>query len=289
MGKRHRGSRGSSSEENSPKSRNCPPPKTAKMASGGATLTSLPPDLQKLAQLIFTQTKEQQEATVDQLRTMNEKLSTKIDALDAKMSGLSAELSAVRERVGAVESSAEFHETELQNLRKALDEERRARAKTVILAERYSRKPDVIIRGIPFKKDEDCTQTLGNFLTTELHMDLKPTVAVHRLSKPTTTRPNPPILVRFVNFHDRDKLLFEGRKLRGNMKGLAVYEHLPPPLQSARGKLVAERDEVIKNKGKASIVVPPKSTYAVLLVDGREKKRIDAVDLLLNSEDIKPT
>ncbi|KAI8487290.1 L1 transposable element RBD-like domain [Branchiostoma belcheri] len=281
MGKRHRGSRGShtgsSSEENT-NTPTRPPPKSAKMASGGEVyLTSLPTELKNLAQLILARTKEQQETTV-------ERLSVKIDALDTKLCNLSAELSTVRERVNAVETTAEYHASEILNLQKALGEERRARAKAVILAERYSRKADVVIRGIPFQKDEICTQILDEFLTKELHLDIKPPiVAVHRLSRPSTTRPNPALLVRFVNFHDRDKVLFEGRKLRG--KGMAVYEHLPPPLQTARAKLVPERDEAMKRNDKASIVVPRKSTCAVLFVNDKEKRSIDAVDILLNFEE----
>ncbi|KAI8498298.1 hypothetical protein Bbelb_242420 [Branchiostoma belcheri] len=155
MGKRHGGSRGShtgsSSEENT-NTPTRPPPKTAKMASGGeVSLTSLPPDLKNLAQLMFAPN----------------------------------------------------------------GEERRARAKA-----------DVVIRGKLVRKDEICTQILDEFLTKELDMDFKPPiVAVHRLSRPSTTRPNPALLVRFFNYHDRDKVLFEGRKLRG--KGMAVYEHPP--------------------------------------------------------------
>ncbi|XP_078687671.1 receptor-type tyrosine-protein phosphatase F-like [Branchiostoma floridae x Branchiostoma belcheri] len=81
--------------------------------------------------------------------------------------------------------------------------------------------PDVIVRGLPFNKEEDSARVLTRFLAEELHLpaaDAMPTDAVHRLSRPTTSRPNPPLLARFVNFQDRNKVLSAGRRLRGNSR-----------------------------------------------------------------------
>ncbi|KAI8484458.1 hypothetical protein Bbelb_377290 [Branchiostoma belcheri] len=179
----------------------------------------------------------------------------------------------VRERVNAVETTAEYHATEILNLQKALGEEMRARV--VILAERYSRKADVVIRGILFRKDEICTQILDEFLTKE-HLDFKPSiVAVYRPSRPSTTRPNPALLVRFVDYHDRDKLLFEGRKLRG--KDMAVYEHLPLPYKGQGLRLILIGFCL-------SLYLVNLFNCAVLFAN-EEKRSIDAVDILLYSED----
>ncbi|KAI8491832.1 hypothetical protein Bbelb_302050 [Branchiostoma belcheri] len=202
-----------------------------------------------------------------------------------------ATVNMLRERVRELEKTAEFYSGELDTLRDALREEHRERVRAVLLTERYSMKPDVIVRGLPFNKEEDSARVLSRFLAEELHLptaDAMPTAAVHRLSRPTTSRPNPPLLARFVNFQDRDKVLSAGRRLRGNSRGLAVYEHLPPPLQTARSQLVNERNaELAKdNNNKVSILVPAKDTYAVLLVNGKEKRRIDAVDIVLSKRDV---
>ncbi|KAI8499512.1 hypothetical protein Bbelb_225630 [Branchiostoma belcheri] len=252
------------------------------------SLQSLSPELQTLAQLILKQTQEQQETLLGQFKDVGEKLSNQIRALDNKVEGLSADLTKLRVRVGATEKAAEFQTAEIQDLRSALVEERRERLKADLLAERYSRKADIIIRGLPYSQDENSEQIFAGFLTEKLHLDPVPFAAVHRLSKPTKTRPNPPLLARLLNFNDRDRILREGRKLRGNKDGLAVYEHLPPPLQAARANLVPDREAALeKVKGtdtRVSIWVPPKATYAVLLVNGQEKKRVDAVDLMLSTK-----
>ncbi|XP_078604185.1 uncharacterized protein LOC144877959 [Branchiostoma floridae x Branchiostoma japonicum] len=288
MGKRARRSRGSSSteEEGSLNSKRCPPPKTLKMASGNEdTLRSLSPELQSLAQLLLKQTQQQQEALLDEFKEVGKKLSAQIHALDNKVEALSSDLSQVKERVSATEHSAEFQASEIQELRSALEEERRGRVKADLLAERYSRKADIIIRGLPCTEGEDAEKVFGGFMAERLGLDPVPLVAVHRLSKPTKSRPNPPLLVRLVNFNDRDRILKEGRNLRGNKEGLAVFEHLPPPLQAARAKLVPARDAAAAaakgTNDKVWIRVPPKATYALLLVNGQEKKRVDAVDLIL--------
>jgi len=248
-------------------------------------MASLPPELQPLAHLILEQSKLQQETLAGQLKTVGDKLSGQIRTLDVKVDGLSTELSSLRDRVLTLETAAEYKDNEVEQLRRELHNERRERVKSDLLAERYSRKSDVIIRGLPYHKEENCEMLFNDFLLGELGLEKMPLVAVHRLSRPTKTRPNPHLLVRLVNYHDRDRILKEGRKLRGS--GYAVYEHLPPPIQAARSQLVPDRDAEIQKakdtntRSKISIYVPPKSTYAVLLVNGKEKKRINAVDIAL--------
>ncbi|CAH1265688.1 QRSL1 [Branchiostoma lanceolatum] len=241
MSKRNRHDRGSSSsaDERSSSSPKCPPPpaKTSRMATGGSeatvTMNALPSELQSLAKLILEQTKQQQEAVGD-------RLSDQIKILDGKVDSLSTELTAVRERVGSLEAAADWNNTEIERLQRELQQEKRERIKSDLLAERYSRKPDIIVRGLPYRREENCVLLFNDFVSGELGLDPVGLVAVHRLSQPTKTRPNPPLLARLINLHDRDRVLREGRRLRGT--GLAVHEHLPPPLQAARAKLVPDRD-----------------------------------------------
>ncbi|KAI8513315.1 hypothetical protein Bbelb_099540 [Branchiostoma belcheri] len=200
MGKRNRPSSGSSvsAEESSPSQRN--PPPTKKMAAykeTDAQVSDLSPELQKLASVILQQTKQQQEAVGD-------RLSNQIQSLSAKVEALSTEVGTLREKVMQLEKAADFHAGEMTTLRDELRNETRERVKAVLLGERYSMKPDVIVRGIPYDRNEECSSVLANFLVDELHLDRIPTVAVHRLSKPTPSRPDPPLLARFVSYHDRD-------------------------------------------------------------------------------------
>ncbi|XP_019616423.1 PREDICTED: uncharacterized protein LOC109463950 isoform X2 [Branchiostoma belcheri] len=197
MGKRNRGSSGSSVGENSPSQQN-PPPKTLKMAANPpedvseVSLNSLPQELQTLAQLIMTQVKKQQDTVVKEFNTVGDKLSSQIQTLDSKVDSLTTDMAALRERVRELENTVEFQDSEMKRLNDSLLAERRERIRTSLLAERYSMKADVVIRGIPYNKEENCRQVLENFLADELGLDSMPIVAVHRLSRPTTSRPNPP-------------------------------------------------------------------------------------------------
>ena len=222
---------------------------------------------------------------------MGDKLSSQIRSLDTKLENLTTDVNAMRDRVRELESAAEFQESEVKRLSNSLQEERRERAKAVLLSERYSMKADVIIRGIPCSKEEDCFQVFTGFLVNELGFDSSiamPIVAVHRLAKPSSAKPDPPLLVRFVSYHDKDRVLQAGRNMRVRNK-FVVHENLPPPLQAARSKLIPDRNAEVDKarrsnmKVNASIRVPPKSTFAVLVVNGMEKKRVDALDLILSS------
>ncbi|KAI8512058.1 hypothetical protein Bbelb_111580 [Branchiostoma belcheri] len=108
---------------------------------------------------------------------------------------------------------AEFQDNEMKRLNDSLLAERRERIKAGLLAERYSVKADVVMRGIPYRREEN----------------------------------------------------------------------------SAHGKLIPERnaetEKAKDSKVSVSIWVPPKCTYAVLMVNGKEKKRVDAVDILLSKQD----
>ncbi|KAI8494421.1 hypothetical protein Bbelb_276470 [Branchiostoma belcheri] len=143
--------------------------------------------------------------------------------LDVAVDGLSTELSTLRDRASTLESAAEYKDNEIEQLRKELQDERPER-------------------------DENCEVLLDDFLVGELGFEKStPLVAVHRLPRPTKTRPIHSLLSRLVNFHDRDRILKEGRKL--GRTGFAVYEHLPPPLQAARAQLIPKRDaEIAKVK-----------------------------------------
>ncbi|CAH1232623.1 RMND1 [Branchiostoma lanceolatum] len=266
MSKRNRHDRGSSSsaDERSSSSPKCPPPpaKTSRMATGGSeatvTMNALPSELQSLAKLILEQTKQQQEAVGD-------RLSDQIKILDGKVDSLSTELTAVRERVGSLEAAADWNNTEIERLQRELQQEKRERIKSDLLAERYSRKPDIIVRGLPYRREENCVLLFNDFVSGELGLDPVGLVAVHRLSQPTKTRPNPPLLARLINLHDRDRVLREGRRLRGT--GLAVHEHLPPPLQAARAKLVPDRDAATTKARENSTVVNEKLRHCQELAE----------------------
>ncbi|KAI8485876.1 hypothetical protein Bbelb_364280 [Branchiostoma belcheri] len=235
MGKRNRGSSGSSVGENSPSQQN-PPPKTLKMAANPnedvseVSLNSLPQELQTLAQLIMTQVKKQQDTVVKEFNTVGDKLSSQIQTLDSKVDSLTTDMAALRERVRELENTVEFQDSEMKRLNDSLLAERRERIRTSLLAERYSMKADVVIRGIPYNKEEKCRQVLENFLADELGLDFMPIVAP--------------------------------RAVRN-----------------------AEADKAKDSKVSVSIWVPPKCTYAALMVNGKEKKRVDAVDILLSKQD----
>ncbi|KAI8485034.1 hypothetical protein Bbelb_372800 [Branchiostoma belcheri] len=239
MGKRDRGARGSSSSaESSTFSPKCPPPpsKSSRMASGGnkVNMGELPSELQSLAQLILEQTKQQQESVVSRFNAVGDRLSDQIKMLDSKVDSLSTELTAVRERVNTLETAADWSNSEMERLRKELLQEKRERVKSDLLVERYSRKPDIIVRGLPYRKDEDCVELFDCFVVGELGLEKIPVAAVHRLSQPTKTRPNPPLLARLINFHDRDRVLKAGKKCRGT--GIAIHEHLPPSHPGGQGE-----------------------------------------------------
>ncbi|KAI8516355.1 hypothetical protein Bbelb_049360 [Branchiostoma belcheri] len=281
--------RKSSAEQTSPHTQlevqeKCPPPTPLKMAGGAdLNLDSIAPELRPLVQLLATQSKSLHEEVMAEFKSVRVELSEQIRAVNSKLENLGADVNGLRESVS-------YQSKEIEELQQALQREKRERIRATLVAERYSMKTDIIIRGLAYHKEESPDQVVLSFLSRHLGISVvPPLVAVHRLSRPTESQPNPAMLVRLVSLQHRELILATWKKLHADKKkGYAVHEHLPRPLQQARAKLMAARDTEIdkaKSQNKEARVfirVPPKDTSAILVVNGKTLKTVDAVDLVFS-------
>ena len=91
----------------------------------------------------------------------------------------------------------------------------------------YSRRNCLVFTGIAEKKGEDTDKVIQSFASEFLEVEISDNEIdrSHRLGKRQTGKPRP-IIVKFVRYNMRRKVMRERRKLRG--KNLGVQEHLTP-------------------------------------------------------------
>ncbi|XP_065224327.1 uncharacterized protein LOC135848355 [Planococcus citri] len=91
--------------------------------------------------------------------------------------------------------------------------------------EQYSRKPNIIVSGIPVQKDEDLynvMKTLGKEL--EVTLQEYDIVAVHRLPSKSDT---PPIIVRLLNYDKKSSLISGAKRLKPKTDMLGINPPVP--------------------------------------------------------------
>ncbi|CAH1258403.1 Hypp3893 [Branchiostoma lanceolatum] len=270
-----------------------PPPTPPKMAGGvDPSLDNISPELRPLVQLLSSQNKSLHDEVMAEFKSVRTELSEQIQTVTFKLEKMATEVSGLRDKTHVLEETVNYQSKDIEELQQALHAEKRERIRATLVAERYSMKPDIIIRGLPYRREEHPDQVVYSFLSTALGINnlTSPLVAVHRLSPSTQNQPNPPMLVRLVSLLDRELILNSWRKLAADKKrGFAVHEHLPKPVQQARSRLMQDRDnEITKAKAenkevRAFIRVPPRDTCALLVVNGKTLKKVDGVDILLHT------
>jgi len=130
--------------------------------------------------------------------------------------------------------------------------------------EARSRRNNLLIKGLPEVRDENCSQTVSEFLDTHLGIDTCPAIPrVHRLGKykRDTTRP---IIVNFLDFRDTEFIISKANKLAGT--DFSINRDYPKEIADARKGLWAKRKDLRRDfpQSKIGVVYPAK-----LVKDGR--------------------
>ena len=102
----------------------------------------------------------------------------------------------------------------------------------------YSRRNCLVVSGIAEKRGEDTDEIIQTFAAEKLGIELEDTDIdrSHRLGKKQVGKPRP-IIVKFVRYNMRRKVMKERRKLRG--QGMGIQELLTPFTEHLMGKAKA--------------------------------------------------
>lgn len=102
--------------------------------------------------------------------------------------------------------------------------------------EARSRRNNLLFKGFPESRDENCGRTVINFLETKLGMDELPSIErAHRLGRFNSEKGPRPIIVAFSFYKDTEDILSSARVLKGTSYGIS--RDYPQEITRARQKL----------------------------------------------------
>ena len=117
---------------------------------------------------------------------------------------------------------------------KHLENEMTDLSKRVNQLERYSSKDCVVITNFPIQAQESLVSDVISFFAKYLRVTISPHAikACHFLGKLMGVAKPPPVIVKFVYFHDKDAVYAARKMLKGqknpvNGKSIFIYERLP--------------------------------------------------------------
>ncbi|CAH1277399.1 Hypp9602 [Branchiostoma lanceolatum] len=178
--------------------------------------------------------------------------SASFNKLNDSICHLSEDMKSLRVEVTSLQQSVSFAHDEIENLKKeATTENEKLQHRVITLeakllaAELYSKKQNLLFRGIPAEKDENLVEVVCKILQEELKVNNARNVMfvnIHRLPK---IRGNP-IIAKFVSMLDRNMVLQHAYKLPPK-SGIGVSEHLPVVIYKQKESL---RDAFRHARGK---------------------------------------
>ena len=129
--------------------------------------------------------------------------------------------------------------------------------------EARSRRNNLLFRGIPESRDEDCKRVVLNILEDKLGVDELPVIErAHRLGRFNRLRGPRPIIVAFTFFSDTEDIISMARSLRGTP--ISISRDYPNEITNARKSLWPQfKSERANPSNRVSMVYPAK-----LLVNG---------------------
>lgn len=222
MGKKRRPSSGSSlSEEDKPKSLKKIPRTVVEMSAEGVD------EPFKMIMDKFEIISKQMEVGFSSIRS----------DMDTFRHEMKCEIQELKQTVTDMETSLQFTQGEVEELKEALRKEREEneKLKTVfkelqaeatdlkeaqIALEQYTRRENLRFNNIPepdTESSEDCKVTIENIIKKDLNIDTSAIRfhAIHRVGRKTTGRVRP-IIVRFLSREDRDQVWSCRRKLKNS-------------------------------------------------------------------------
>ena len=201
--------------------------------------------------------------SVDKMFSMIEKVFSKMEMFE--------------ERFVAVEKKIEDQSGDTEVLRQGLvkmEERVLEMEDKLIEQEAYSRRQNLVFHGLKETPGEDCFKIIDDVIKKECR--IKENVVIeraHRLGKPrgkprsgNQTTPPRPLIVRFLDYNDRERVRAARRRLPKDVK---VSQDFPWQIRQARGSLNSALEEARKTSKDAWISYP-----ARLIVDGKE---VDAI------------
>ena len=130
--------------------------------------------------------------------------------------------------------------------------------------EARSRRNNLLFRGFPESRDEDCRRVIRNFLEEKLGVDELPAIErAHRLGRFNRLKRSRPIIVAFSFYTDTEEILSLAGSLKG--KSFSINRDYPMEITNARRTLWPQfKSARAHPTNRVSIVYPAK-----LLVNGR--------------------
>ena len=113
--------------------------------------------------------------------------------------------------------------------------------------EARSRRNNLLFRGLPERRDEDCRRVICSFLEDKLSIDELPSIErAHRLGRFNPAKGPRPIIVAFSFFKDTEDILSNARSLKGTPFGIS--RDYPPEITRARQALWPRLKEARENR-----------------------------------------
>ncbi|VDI25118.1 Hypothetical predicted protein [Mytilus galloprovincialis] len=158
-----------------------------------------------------------------ELRHDHDELQRGVEAMELNMQSLEVE---------KLESMRQSFETDLKNLKEKQ-----------VLLEKHDRKYNILVYGMPEKRDENIWKVIDDLMMNYLKMEKAkaesfPFANAHRIPARQNSgekkRPNP-IIIRFIHYADKELFLSLGSLLAG--KNIRMVDDLPPCMKEARNEL----------------------------------------------------
>ena len=200
---------------------------------------------------------------------MNQRFDTvngHFDSLNDSVTGLREEVTQLAAEVEEMKKENEQLRTENQALTDRLDETE----KKLDDLEGRSKRNNLIFRGLKKQTSseheswDDCENLVKDMLRDQLKInDNVQFDRVHRLGNDTTS----PIIARFTNFKDKQRVLKEKRKLKDSEEGKTIFigEDFTKSVRDTRRKLVPFLKEAKADRTKKAFMV-----YDHLVIDGKK-------------------
>ena len=208
------------------------------------------------------------EATIG---SMDEAMMTKMMAQLSKLDVIHAEVCGIRETVDGLRDSLASTQQQLSEACEEIDslkckqheidrltsEVSYLRVKTAHLEKKiddqneYSRRENLIIKGFPESKDENCLEKVNDIFRK---LDVGPFQLhrFHRLGKFTKLAPKPrPMIVRFVCYQDKLSVLKKRTQLKGT--NIFLQDDIDPEVEACQAKLRPVMNYIRKIRPEAKI------------------------------------
>ena len=199
---------------------------------------------------------EKVESKLEDLENYVKSVDAKVSTLQTKVESFESFQKKTEDTVESIENGMSFANTEVESLKKRLQktENRLAQLKDKKLyMEVYQRRENLRFFGIQEADtaEEDTREVLVDFLKTKL--DIKDADAlefqrVHRIGKRDDSDDKPrQIIARFLRYPDREKVMSNARKLKG--QGFGISADLPKEIIDRRKKKMSKFKKA-KEEGK---------------------------------------